>query len=528
MVRVVTNPYAQALLGIDQLLGYPYGCIEQTTSATRPLLAARRLLEEIPPKLPANQSVDARLAAGIARIFSMQTPAGGFSYWPGSSEPNLWGTAYATHFLLDAQADKVDFSQSRLDDAVEFLERTVDGRITWEEYYRWGDQRAEPYVQYVLARAGRGRAGRIIELLGFIDKARDYAYKANAELNKLRDAASLARVTLPINWLDVSSLDEDSYLLKAALYLTGDKRYAADLEKFDLRPIYFLRQYSWSYYSDMRYRALVLSVYGDLFGTSAKAKPLVDLLVETIKAHPYYYFNTQELGWALTAIAKQVGPSGGNVDAKLTVGGVERTAKRATPHAAPTWTVRGLSHYADAAITVASGSGGGKPHYLLAITEGVPARAEDVPMGAHGVLITREYLDASGSAVDLAHVSLGTVIYVRLSITNTETRSARQPGARRPAAGRLRDRKSAVGARRRSSGVDARQQSVVARLHEPARRPLRGLRSARLQTGGAPLVLGARDGGGPLHGAGGPGRGHVRPRSVGPCGRHAPVVVDAE
>ncbi len=33
----------------------------------------------------------------------MQTPSGGFAYWPGGEEPHLWGTAYAVHLLLDAK-----------------------------------------------------------------------------------------------------------------------------------------------------------------------------------------------------------------------------------------------------------------------------------------------------------------------------------------------------------------------------------------------------------------------------------------
>ena len=41
--------------------------------------------------------------SGINRIFSMETPSGGFSYWPGGTEPVEWGTAYATHMLLDAK-----------------------------------------------------------------------------------------------------------------------------------------------------------------------------------------------------------------------------------------------------------------------------------------------------------------------------------------------------------------------------------------------------------------------------------------
>ena len=34
----------------------------------------------------------------------MQTRSGGLAYWPGGREPNLWGTCYASTFLIEAKA----------------------------------------------------------------------------------------------------------------------------------------------------------------------------------------------------------------------------------------------------------------------------------------------------------------------------------------------------------------------------------------------------------------------------------------
>ena len=44
---VTTNPYAESLQHLSYLVRYPYGCVEQTTSSTRPLLYVSSLVDSI-------------------------------------------------------------------------------------------------------------------------------------------------------------------------------------------------------------------------------------------------------------------------------------------------------------------------------------------------------------------------------------------------------------------------------------------------------------------------------------------------
>jgi len=89
-----TSPLAPLASDLEGLLAYPYGCVEQTSSKTIPLALCADL------GLPATE---ARLAAGVARLLSMQTSQGGFAYWPGDETPHAAGTLYASHALLLAR-----------------------------------------------------------------------------------------------------------------------------------------------------------------------------------------------------------------------------------------------------------------------------------------------------------------------------------------------------------------------------------------------------------------------------------------
>ncbi len=84
---------------VGDLVEYPYGCVEQTSSRLVPLVALHGLHEF---DLGVGD-VSKHVAAGIERLESMQTADGGFSYWPGSSTAHPYATAYAVWVLSELQ-----------------------------------------------------------------------------------------------------------------------------------------------------------------------------------------------------------------------------------------------------------------------------------------------------------------------------------------------------------------------------------------------------------------------------------------
>lgn len=86
---------------ISQLIAYPHGCVEQTTSKAFPQL----YLSEFSALSKEQQAeVENNIKYGINRLSSYQTADGGMSYWPGGRQSHAWASAYVLQFLYEAGA----------------------------------------------------------------------------------------------------------------------------------------------------------------------------------------------------------------------------------------------------------------------------------------------------------------------------------------------------------------------------------------------------------------------------------------
>jgi uncharacterized protein YfaS (alpha-2-macroglobulin family) len=393
---MTNNPYGEALAHLDYLVHYPYGCIEQTTSTTRPLIHLAGLIGDADPAL-AELKLEDMVLAGIGRVFAMETPSGGFGYWPGDTEPLEWATAYATDMLLDAKAAGYAVPADRLANVITWIEARVAQyergqqikRQPWSHY----DEQAEAYLHYVLARAGKAHKARIATLLAALPKA------ARAEQA------------------------EDRYLLEAALYLAGDRRFESDLKAVDAGPIAPERVNSWSFYSDLRRRGMMLSIYYDLFGNGAEGGALADRLGQALTGQASRGYNTQELVWGVTALGKWVSkhPAHGTAGAAALSADGATIAPVARIHAGKaadrTWSLVRASEYGAVSLDVPASADG---MWLMVNAAGVRASGE-YKVGGNGLAVRRTFHTLDGNDLDPAAgtLKLGDLLYVVVEVENT-------------------------------------------------------------------------------------------------------------
>ena len=101
-VAVSNQPPMNVKSLVKGLFDYPYGCLEQTTSAAYPHL----MLDEASAKamgltFPAAAERQRFVEGAIARLAGMQKQGGGFGLWNSQSEHEFWLSAYVTGFLRE-------------------------------------------------------------------------------------------------------------------------------------------------------------------------------------------------------------------------------------------------------------------------------------------------------------------------------------------------------------------------------------------------------------------------------------------
>ncbi|MBK7105491.1 MAG: alpha-2-macroglobulin family protein [Ignavibacteriae bacterium] len=110
---------------LKYLLGYPYGCVEQTVSKVFPQLYFGDIAKNINPKLFENNNSIFFVNEGIKKLESMQLYDGSISYWQGSNESNFWGTVYAAHFLVEAKKAGFYVDENVFTKLISYLGRKV-------------------------------------------------------------------------------------------------------------------------------------------------------------------------------------------------------------------------------------------------------------------------------------------------------------------------------------------------------------------------------------------------------------------
>lgn len=385
-VVITTNPYSRAVAThLPRLLHYPYGCIEQTTSTVRPLIYLPELVSNLDPALAKTEKIRDWVNAGIARILGMQTASGGFAYWPGGDEPNAYGSLIATQVLIDAQKAGYQVPDERVRMAIRYLGQRLNNQLVYREpkyaanwsWYGWDD---EPYIHFLMATQGNAHKARIEKLL---ESGVYFGF-------------------------------ESLYMLKAALYLTGDKRFESDLRYPEIRIDLSKR---WGYYSDLRALGFVMNIHTDLFPDDPSSHRLAAQLADHLTKGSDW-FSTQELTWGVTALGKLTnGKSLSSIEPSLSLKKGKAFSKLAIS-GGKEWQWR-LRNPQSKPIQLAINKGPLPENAFLVVNaEGVPNPPRETSEHS-GIVMTHEYLTVSGEPVDLTKpIRLGEIVIAKITLEN--------------------------------------------------------------------------------------------------------------
>ena len=108
---------------LNYLIRYPHGCLEQTTSVVFPQLYLDKIMVLNEKQKAKTQT---HIQEGIAKITKFQSNWGHFSYWQGESSYDDFASAYASHFLIEADQLGYDVPKTTLSKAADWLTQSVN------------------------------------------------------------------------------------------------------------------------------------------------------------------------------------------------------------------------------------------------------------------------------------------------------------------------------------------------------------------------------------------------------------------
>ncbi len=174
---------------IDYLLGYPHGCLEQTTSKAFPQLYLNYFIQ-LDEK--AKEEMKNNVETAITNLKSYQKSDNSMTNWPGGNYSNAWTEIYALHFLVEANKQGYNVPQYFIDGLLSYQ---ADRAKQWKNNidYKWGET-IQAYRLFVLALAGKpemGAMNRFKELEMHYDLTKALSAAAFAQTGKTSIAQNL-------------------------------------------------------------------------------------------------------------------------------------------------------------------------------------------------------------------------------------------------------------------------------------------------------------------------------------------------
>lgn len=363
---------------LSYLIQFPHGCIEQITSAVFPQLVLGQILD-----LNERQKAEAErnVRAGIERYANFQRPDGGFSYWPGLSESDEWGTSYAGHFLLEAQRRGYLVSAELLQQWQTYQRRKANTWMPSSSNFYGGDLN-QAYRLYLLASAKAPE-------LGAMNRLREFKYLSPEAKWRLAAAYHLA------------GYPKVATEMVAGLSLTFPRRPSAGI----------------TYGSGLRDEAMVLETLTLMNNRKEALQALRNVSAQMAGDH---WYSTQTTAYSLIAIAAYCGAndSGERIMAKATINGKNVNVNTSS------YVIQVAVSTADVNRNVVLANKGENILYVRLISEGQLLTGEEITIKNNADVLSMrvDYMSLEGNPLNIATLQQGTDFVARVKIGNSGIR----------------------------------------------------------------------------------------------------------
>ncbi|MFC1610905.1 alpha-2-macroglobulin, partial [Myxococcota bacterium] len=385
-------PVASLEEKVRQLVGYPYGCLEQRTSKVMPLIAIREISKELGFASVPTEKIKGWVEEWVGLVPKYRCSDDGFDYYPGcgsGSDAHL--TAFALDGLLTARKFGYKVPDSTIDPAASYLEKQL---AKWQ-----GDPARLASPLRVLAQLKRSK--RAHETKMFEARAKMPLF-AKTDLVRAIYARTGKRNQM------VNALLTD--ITSNAVERGGAIRFKSDS----------IERYWWAWDSNLRSTALVLRTLLEVEPTDARVPLIVRGLIELDNAETYY--TTQGVTQTLLALAdaaRQLKKMGKKPKATVKVGGKALMSGKTVGTKVEQTTIAAAELGKGPYELSLENRGNGPLYFGAFLHYAYPATAR-LPAKPEGFRVERHYTDRDGNKIGKS-VTVGDYVMVNLKIWVDET-----------------------------------------------------------------------------------------------------------
>ncbi len=378
-LEVSTFPAINLQKNLDYLIHYPYGCIEQTTSAAFPQLYIDRFVSLDAKK---SKEISTNIEAALQMLKNFQMPNGGFSYWPGQEAASFWGTNYVSHFLLEAKSKGYTLPPNMIERLITFQQKIVK---RWDPELMdndgWSHESSannQAYSLYILALAKTPEIGSMNRLL---------------EYPKLNNVGR--------------------WRLAAAYALIGKIDIAKNIVSKVSTEVLPYRELAYTYGSNTRDKAIILETL-TLLKEKEKGFDVLKEIAGNISSSQWY--STQDIAYSLMSIGKFIGSS--KADTKFTF---DYTINGKLTNAGGTSMLKQITLSAENPNKIEIKNTSNNALFVRLISTGQSLTGDNTST-ANNLKMAVNYQDLKGNKLNPNSIKQGTDFYAIVNITNPGTR----------------------------------------------------------------------------------------------------------
>ncbi|MGB1294451.1 MAG: alpha-2-macroglobulin family protein [Flavobacteriales bacterium] len=353
---------------LENLIGFPYGCLEQTTSKAFPQLYIGEIVDL---NKDDKKRVEYFVNSAINKLSGFQRYNGGLSYWPYSSYYESWAEVYAAHFLIEAESYGYSLPGTLKTNLLNHFKQKSN---VWSESNSYSAL-TQAYRLYVLAKANEPEL---------------------SAMNRLREQKNIS--------------NQAKYRLAHAYILVGQKQIAEEILK-TIHSTENKRRYYDSFSSDIRDAAMEMETELAL-GHNTKVKTLSNEIRDGLN-NTNYWMSTQTIGFGLRVMciyAKSMRADKLTFDYELNQNGKKDVSTGKSMYSFGSALAKGKQK-----LNINNHSG--KPLYVNLITKGKYPIGQDEEI-VRGLTVSVTYKDLDGNWMKIDSLKQGTNFIAEVSVRN--------------------------------------------------------------------------------------------------------------